>query len=85
MVRIPRYREIIIASFLLMAVLFPTCSFAQLDTGGVTGTVTDPSSAVVPGAKITLTNTDTSVAQTMQSTSTGTYDFTGVRPGTYSL
>jgi hypothetical protein len=58
---------------------------AQLDTGGITGTVTDPTNAVVPGAKITLTNTETSVAQAMQSTSTGTYDFTGVRPGTYSL
>ncbi|HXQ36332.1 MAG TPA: carboxypeptidase-like regulatory domain-containing protein, partial [Anaerolineales bacterium] len=75
----------ILASFLLVVCFLPSPLFAQLDTGGITGTVTDPSGAVVPGAHVTLTNTDTSVAQTMPTTSTGTYSFSGVRPGAYSL
>jgi hypothetical protein len=85
MTRIQSFRGAILSSLLLIAIFVPTSLFAQLDTGAITGTVIDASGAVVPGAKITLTNTDTSVQQTMESTSTGTYDFTGVRPGTYSL
>jgi Carboxypeptidase regulatory-like domain len=74
-----------LAFLLLISAFLPVSLFAQLDTGGITGTITDPSGAVVPGAKVTLTNTGTSVAQTTQSTSTGTYSFSGVRPGTYNL
>lgn len=83
--RIQRCMQAILAFLLLIAVPFPTSLFAQLDTGGVTGTIMDPGGAVVPGAKVTLTNTGTNLSQTMQSTSTGTYSFTGVRPGTYTL
>lgn len=85
MIRIQSCMKAIPAFLLLIAVFFPVSLFAQLDTGGITGTVTDPTGAVVPGASVTLTNTATSVAQRTQSTSTGTYSFTGVRPGTYDL
>jgi hypothetical protein len=70
---------------LSIAILFPAALLAQVDTGGITGTVSDPSGAVVSGATVTLTNTATSVPQVTKSTSTGTYDFAGVRPGTYTL
>jgi Carboxypeptidase regulatory-like domain len=85
MIRIRRCREAVLAFLLLIAIFFPASLFAQIDTGGITGTVTDPTGAVVSGATVTLTNTATSVPQTTRSTSTGTYSFTGVRPGTYSL
>ena len=71
--------------WLAVAMFMPACLFAQVDTGGVTGTVTDPTGAVVPGVKITLTNNATSIAETAESTATGTYSFSGVRPGTYTL
>ncbi len=58
---------------------------AQIATGGVTGTVKDASGAVVPQAIVTLTNTQTGVVQSTQSTSTGTYGFTAVPVGTYTL
>ena len=32
--------------------------FAQVDEGSISGTVQDPSGAVVPGAQVTLLNTD---------------------------
>jgi Carboxypeptidase regulatory-like domain/TonB dependent receptor-like, beta-barrel len=83
--RMQRSIESIAALLLLIAVFFQTPLFAQIDTGGVTGTITDPTGAVVPGATVTLTNTGTNISQQMRSTSTGTYSFTGVRPGTYML
>ncbi|HEY1217265.1 MAG TPA: carboxypeptidase-like regulatory domain-containing protein, partial [Bryobacteraceae bacterium] len=36
-----------------------TPALAQSVTGSISGTVTDPTGAVIPGATITLTNTDT--------------------------
>lgn len=74
-----------LAVVLIVTLFLPATLFAQLDTGRITGTVFDPSGAIVPGATVTLTNTGTSVAQSMKSTSTGTYSFSGVRPGTYTL
>lgn len=85
MIRIQSCMKAILVFLLLITVFLPASLFAQIDTGGITGTVTDPAGAVVPGATVTLTNTGTSLALTTQSTSTGTYSFTGVRPGTYDL
>ena len=42
-------------------------TFGQVSTGNIRGTVTDPSGAVVPDAKITLTNIRTGVVQTVKS------------------
>lgn len=75
----------ILACFLLIASFTPNSLQAQIDTGGVTGTVTDPSGAVVPGVAITLTNDATRIQLSTKSTSTGTYSLTAVRPGTYTL
>jgi hypothetical protein len=58
---------------------------AQIDTGGITGTVTDASGAIVPGATITLTNDATTVVLSTRSTSTGTYSLNDIRPATYTL
>ncbi|MGH9437166.1 MAG: TonB-dependent receptor domain-containing protein [Terriglobia bacterium] len=85
MMRTWRAAESILAFVLLTAVFSSAPLFAQIATGGVTGTVTDPTGAVVPGAIVALTNTGTHVTQTTNSTSTGTYSFMGVQPGTYNL
>jgi hypothetical protein len=58
---------------------------AQIDTGGITGTVQDSSGAVIVGAQVTLTNEATGVKTTVKSTSTGTYVFDAVKPGTYTI
>src|SRR5271166_1082490 len=65
--------------------LLPCRLTAQLDTGGITGTVTDPTGAVVVGARITLTADATNVKLNTVSTSTGTYIFDDLKPGTYSI
>jgi hypothetical protein len=69
----------------LLSLFQPTFLVAQIDTGGITGTILDPTGAVVPGVKITLTNDATNVRTTTTSTSTGTYSFGGVVPGTYTI
>ncbi len=69
----------------LALLLLPCRLTAQLDTGGITGTATDPTGAVVVGAKITLTADATNVKLSTVSTSTGTYVFADLKPGNYSI
>lgn len=58
---------------------------AGIDTGSVTGTVKDPTDALVIGAACTLTNTATGVTQKTNTTSAGAYAFPIVQVGTYTL
>jgi len=59
-------------------------SFAQsLTSGGVTGTVTDPSDAAVPNANVTLKSSDTGATQNTTTNSTGAYRFALLNPGNY--
>ncbi|HEX4038462.1 MAG TPA: TonB-dependent receptor [Acidobacteriaceae bacterium] len=57
----------------------------QIDTGSITGTVKDPSGAVISAAKITLSNVATGAKVITQSTSTGNYVFSDLTPGTYRI
>jgi hypothetical protein len=58
---------------------------AQSDTGRVTGTVTDPTGAIVPGADLKLTNTDTATVQTVTTGDDGNFTFAAVPRGNYQL
>lgn len=58
---------------------------AQVDTGSITGTVTDPSDAVVSGAKVTLVNEGTAASLSTTTGSDGGYKFSPVRIGTYKI
>jgi hypothetical protein len=58
---------------------------AQVDTGSITGRVTDASGAVIGGGKVTLTNAGTGASLTTTTDSDGTYKFSPVRIGTYKL
>jgi hypothetical protein len=58
---------------------------AQVDTGSITGTVTDASGAVVSGAKVTLTNEGTGTSLSTSAGGDGVFDFSPVRIGTYRL
>jgi hypothetical protein len=54
-------------------------------TSRVTGTVQDPSGAFVAGAVVALTNEATNVSVGTKTTSSGTYVFDGIFPGTYTI
>ena len=49
------------------ALLCVTGAFAQVDTATIQGTIKDQTGAVIPGAKITLTNEGTSFSVSLQS------------------
>ncbi|MGC2398328.1 MAG: TonB-dependent receptor [Acidobacteriaceae bacterium] len=68
-----------------ISALLPLTVRAQLTVGHVTGAVTDSTGSVIPGANVTLTNSGTNISQQTVSTSTGSYTFEQVDPGTYSL
>ena len=70
---------------LLVLLYFPYQLTAQIDSGGITGTVHDSSGAVMVGTRVTLTNEATGVNTTTVSTSTGTYVFDAVKPGSYTI
>src|ERR1051326_2454472 len=53
--------------------------------GRISGTVTDPSGAVVPGATVTVTNEETGVARSVTSNATGFYVVTNLPVGTYNV
>jgi len=56
-----------------------------LTTGQVLGQITDPSGAVVPGAKIELRDTATGSMRRVTADSSGQYIFAQVNPGVYSV
>ncbi|WP_263417158.1 TonB-dependent receptor [Terriglobus albidus] len=70
---------------LCLAILFPGQLPAQSDTGRVTGTVTDATGAVIPGATVTLVNTDTGATQTATTNGEGFYNFSAVVRGNYRV
>ena len=60
---------------------------AQAEIGGSTlnGTITDATSAAVPGAKVTVTNRDTGLSRTTTTNEAGQYTFPTLPVGTYDL
>ncbi|HEV2223739.1 MAG TPA: carboxypeptidase regulatory-like domain-containing protein [Candidatus Acidoferrales bacterium] len=72
---------------LFLVVLFASSiCFSQNITAFLTGTVTDPSGAVVPGASVTLHNADTNVdVITVKTDSNGLYTATELPQGRYSV
>src|SRR5690348_3269908 len=77
-------RKMALAAALTAFLISPSLR-AQIDMGGVAGTVKDPTGAVVPNADLTLTNEATAVAQKTRSSSSGTYVFQAVPAGSYQL
>jgi len=59
--------------------------FAQIDRGTITGTVTDASSAVIPGVTIVARNTETSSRYETISTETGNYVLSLLPAGVYEI
>ena len=53
--------------------------------GGLSGSVTDPSDAVVPGASVTLTQLETGVERTFTTDQNGFYSFPELAPGDYMV
>jgi len=59
--------------------------FAQTFRGGINGTVTDATGAVIPGAQVTATETSTSTVYHAVSSSAGEFSFNDLPQGTYKV
>ena len=70
---------------LLIAGIWTADLQAQDLRGKVTGTVTDASGAVIPGANVSLTNDNTTVTDKTSTNEVGQYLFDFVIPGTYTV
>ena len=70
---------------LLSLTLFAAAAFAQSDTASLSGAVTDPGSASMVGAKITLRNAATRSQRDGLSDIQGLYRFSLLIPGTYEI
>lgn len=72
-------------SSLLLLLALPRLSPAQTTFSAITGTVTDPSGAVIPGARVTATNENTGLVRSGPTTGSGTYSVVDVPPGSYRV
>src|SRR5688572_9608745 len=60
-------------------------SFAQSNTGSLSGVVTDPNAAIVPGAKIVATHVPTGQEFVTETTEAGNYLYGSLPVGPYSI
>lgn len=58
---------------------------AQVDAGTIRGTIRDNTGAVIPGAAVTVRDEGTSFSQTTTTSNSGTYVFTPLKIGTYTV
>jgi hypothetical protein len=80
---IARFAILCLCSIFLV---FATVSaFAQAGRGSISGTVSDPGGAVVPGAKVVLENKATGVKLHTVSSGAGLYTFISLNPGVYEV
>src|SRR5580693_3390599 len=78
-------RTVVYSCVLLMAVGLSCWGQISSSSGAVEGTVTDPQKAVIPGAKVILTNADTGTTAETTSGSDGTFVFPLLAPGNYNI
>src|SRR5687768_2311720 len=79
-------RTRVVATVSLWASLFALApTMLAQTTAQISGRVTDPSGAVVPGVDVTLTNIDTGIERSAVTNETGTYVFPNLNPGPYRL
>ena len=76
---------LLIASFIAVAFMFTPYVRAQQTLGGITGTVTDASGAIVTDATVTLVGDQTKLTRSQNTNSQGGYLFVNLPIGSYTL
>jgi hypothetical protein len=69
----------------LLLVVMVGSALGQETTGGIQGTVKDPSGAVVPNAKVVATTSTLVGEKTIDTDSNGYYRFANLPPGNYTI
>jgi Carboxypeptidase regulatory-like domain/TonB dependent receptor len=76
---------VMLGIFLSSTMAAPPASPQSGYTAQLTGVVTDSSGAVIPNAKVTLTNEGTNVSVVRETDGRGVYVLTNLRPSTYTI
>ena len=76
-------RRFVLVSLLCVAV--PVLTTAQVLYGSLTGTVTDPKEAAVPGARVEIVNSATNETRSTTTDDRGGYSFNNLQVGIYKL
>src|SRR5829696_3356642 len=86
MASIPQ-RRLCALSFVVLAVLLicAPATTAQVLYGSIVGNVTDSTGAAVPGATVTIEQTETKLTRELVTDTAGVYHFTAVPSGTYTI
>ena len=63
----------------------PASAFAQGTTATLSGTVSDPTGALIPGAEVALTNVGSGAKRTDKANSDGNFVFAAVPSGNYDV
>src|SRR5882724_8891130 len=71
--------------FLTFVFAFTTLAWPQSATSSLSGTVMDEKQAVIAGAEVTLSSTQTGFSRTTKTSSSGDYQFSQVPPAPYQL
>ena len=81
-----RYLRRLSMALVFFSFLFVGVTSAQVvTTGGLSGTVVDPSGASIPGATLTISNLSTNLSRTVTTNASGAYTFADLQPSTYQL
>src|SRR5216684_3229891 len=82
--RMLQLRSLRVITVAFALILFVCLGWAQSDLGSISGFVRDPSGAVIPNAKVTVTN-PSGIERSTVSNESGYYTITNLPPGTYTL
>src|SRR2546422_4419634 len=75
-----------ICAFLLgISLLFATAALAQTSRGTISGSIVDPSGAMVTGASVKLEQAETGLTSSTVTTNAGLFSFTDLPPGIYTI
>lgn len=74
-----------ITAIALLAVTVPVAGFAQNTFATISGSITDPSDALLPGVTLVLTDTQKESKHEVRSGRTGRFEFVGVPAGEYVI
>src|SRR6185436_16208545 len=68
-----------------LAVMFAALGYSQAVNATLLGSVTDASGAIVPGAKVTITEVNTGISRSTTTNESGNYTFPDLAPGVYTV
>src|SRR5262245_11212383 len=74
-----------ILSLLLVLVAIAVPAIAQTATGSIRGIVSDPSKAIISGARVTATNKATGATRNAETNSAGEFQLSALPPGEYEI